>query len=193
VDKPDDFSTMREVIFRRYARLLKEEAPLPNLIVVDGGKGQISAAYSALQQLHLEEKIPLIGIAKRLEEIYRPNDPIPLYIDKKSETQRIIQHMRDEAHRFGIMHHRHKRDKNVTQTELTCIKGIGDMMAERLLTIFRSVSAVENASIEELALIIGNDKAITVYNYYRTKKQAEEEALKAQNKTGTDNIDSLPT
>jgi excinuclease ABC subunit C len=177
VEKPDDFSTMREVIKRRYRRLLKEESPLPNLIVVDGGKGQISAAYSALKELNLEDKIPLIGIAKRLEEIYRPNDAIPLYIDKKSETQRVIQHLRDEAHRFGIMHHRQRRDKSMTQTELTCIRGIGNYTAEKLLATFRSVGAIQKTSIEELAAIIGKDKATTVYNYYQAERPAEEETV----------------
>jgi excinuclease ABC subunit C len=173
VNKPDDFSTMREVIKRRYSRLLKEESLLPDLIVVDGGKGQISAAYSALKELNLEEKIPLIGIAKRLEEIYRPNDSIPLFVDKKSETQRIIQHLRDEAHRFGIMHHRQRRDKSMTQTELTCITGIGAFTAEKLLTAFRSVNTIKKASLEELTIIIGKDKATTVYNYYQTQESPE--------------------
>jgi excinuclease ABC subunit C len=175
VDKPDDFATMREVIRRRYSRLLKEEEPLPDLIVVDGGKGQISAAYSALEELALEDKIPLIGIAKRLEEIYRPNDAIPLFIDKKSETQRVIQHLRDEAHRFGIMHHRQRRDKSMTQSELTCIKGIGNTTAEKLLSVFRSVNIIKQASMEELELIIGKDKATTVYNYYQAENTFEEE------------------
>ncbi|MDR2408650.1 MAG: excinuclease ABC subunit UvrC [Bacteroidales bacterium] len=176
VDKPDDFATMREVIRRRYSRLLKEESPLPDLIVVDGGKGQISAAYSALEELGLEDKISLIGIAKRLEEIYRPNDAIPLFIDKKSETQRVIQHLRDEAHRFGIMHHRQRRDKSMTQSELTCIKGIGNTTAEKLLSVFRSVNTIKKTSLDELSLVIGKDKAVTVYNYYQTENTFEEES-----------------
>jgi excinuclease ABC subunit C len=175
VNKPDDFATMREIVKRRYSRLIREETPLPDLIVVDGGKGQVSAVYSVLEELNLEKKIPLIGIAKRLEEIYRPNDPIPLYIDKKSETQRVIQHLRDEAHRFGIMHHRQRRDKSMTQTELTCIKGIGEATAEKLLSIFRSVNAIKKTSVEELAVIIGQDKAITVYNYYHAENSSEED------------------
>ncbi|MDR1459006.1 MAG: excinuclease ABC subunit UvrC [Bacteroidales bacterium] len=175
VDKPDDFSTMKEVIRRRYSRLLKEESPLPDLIVVDGGKGQVSAAYAALKELNLENKIPLIGIAKRLEEIYRPDDTTPIFIDKKSETQRIVQHLRDEAHRFGIMHHRQRRDKSMTQTELTCIKGIGSFTAEKLLTAFRSVKVIKRASLEELTTIIGKDRATTVYNYYQIEKPSEED------------------
>ena len=168
VDKPDDFSTMAEAITRRYSRLQEEGQPLPDLIVVDGGKGQVSAAYNILKQLHLEEKIPLLGIAKRLEEIYRPNDPIPLFVDKKSETQRIIQHLRDEAHRFGISHHRKRRDKAMMQTELTHIHGIGEVIAAELLSVFRSVSVIKNASLEDLERVIGKSKAKTLYNYYHT-------------------------
>ncbi|MDR0606596.1 MAG: excinuclease ABC subunit UvrC [Bacteroidales bacterium] len=180
VDKPDDFATMKEVIKRRYGRLLKEESPFPDLIVVDGGKGQISAAYSALEELGIENKISLIGIAKRLEEIYRPNDTVPLFINKKSETQRVIQHLRDEAHRFGIMHHRQRRDKSMTQTELTCIKGIGSMTAEKLLSEFRSVNTIKKTSLEDLSFVIGKDRAIAVYNYYQTGKTSEEKEEKEE-------------
>ena len=169
VDKPDDFSTMAEAITRRYSRLQEEGSPLPDLIVVDGGKGQVSAAYNILKQLQLEDKIPLIGIAKRLEEIYRPNDPIPLFIDKKSETQRVIQHLRDEAHRFGISHHRKRRDKAMMKTELTHIQDIGDTTAAKLLSVFRSVSVIKNASLEDLERVIGKAKAGVVYNYYRMR------------------------
>ena len=168
VDKPDDFSTMAEAITRRYSRLQEEGQPLPDLIVVDGGKGQVSAAYNILKKLNLADKIPLLGIAKRLEEIYRPNDPIPLFVDKKSETQRVIQHLRDEAHRFGISHHRKRRDKAMMQTELTHIQGIGEATAANLLSVFRSVSVIKNASLEDLERIIGKSKARTLYNYYHT-------------------------
>ena len=166
--KPDDFLTMDEVITRRYRRLLREEKPLPDLIVVDGGKGQVSAAYNALKALNIEDKIPLIGIAKRLEEIHRPNDPIPLFIDKKSETQLVIQHLRDEAHRYGISHHRHRRDKALMQTELTDIYNIGGGTAAKLLSVFRSVSMIKTASMEELTEVIGKTKATILYNYYHT-------------------------
>ena len=176
VDKPDDFTTMAEVLTRRYSRLLKEEKPLPDLIVVDGGKGQVSAAYQVLKQLGLENTIPLLGIAKRLEEIYRPNDPIPLFIDKKSETQRIIQHLRDEAHRFGITHHRNKRDKDLIKTELTNIQGIGEQIAAKLLSTFRSVSVIKNASLEDLEQVIGKSKALNVYNYYHAIVSKQDEA-----------------
>jgi len=166
LDTPDDFLTMAEVISRRYSRLLSEGTPLPDLIIVDGGKGQVSAAYSVLKQLNLAEKIPLLGIAERLEEIYRPNDPIPLFVDKKSETQRVIQHIRDEAHRFAILHHRKRRDKALMKTELTNIQGVGEATAAKLLTVFRSVSVIKNAEIENLEKIVGLAKAQTIYNYY---------------------------
>ena len=166
VDKPDDFSTMAEAITRRYSRLLNEGKPLPDLIVVDGGKGQVSAAYNILKKLNLEDKISLLGIAKRLEDIYSPNDPLPLFVNKKSETQRVIQHMRDEAHRFGISHHRKRRNKAAMQTELTHIHGIGETIAANLLNVFRSVSVIKNASIEDLERVIGKAKAHTLYNYY---------------------------
>ena len=166
LDTPDDFSTMKEVITRRYSRLQSEGSPLPDLIIVDGGKGQVSAAYSVLKQLHLEEKIPLLGIAERLEEIYRPNDPIPLFVDKKSETQRVIQHIRDEAHRFAISHHRKRRDKALMKTELTNIQGVGEATAAKLLTVFRSVSVIKNAKTEDLEKVVGLARAQTIYNFY---------------------------
>ena len=168
LDTPDDFSTMAETITRRYTRLQKAGETLPDLIVVDGGKGQVSATYAVLQQMGLEDKIPLIGIAKRLEELYKPNDPVPLFVDKKSETQRVIQHMRDEAHRFGITHHRKRRNKALMQTELTNIQGIGDQLAAKLLSVFRSVSVIKNTSLEDLQKVVGVSKAVTLYNYYHT-------------------------
>jgi excinuclease ABC subunit C len=168
LDTPDDFSTMEEVISRRYSRLQAENAPLPDLIIVDGGKGQVASAYNVLKQLNLEEKIPLLGIAKRLEEIYRPNDPIPLYVDKKSETQRVIQHIRDEAHRFAISHHRKRRDKALMKTELTNIQDIGVTSAAKLLSVFRSVSVIKNAKIEDLENVVGLSRATTIYNFYHT-------------------------
>jgi len=166
LDSPDDFSTMEEVILRRYSRLQAENSPLPDLIIVDGGKGQVSAAYNVLKQLNLENKIPLLGIAKRLEEIYRPDDPIPLFVDKKSETQRVIQHIRDEAHRFAISHHRKRRDKALMKTELTNIQGIGEATAAKLLSVFRSVSVIKNAKVEDLEKVVGLVRATTIYNFY---------------------------
>ena len=149
---------MEEVIFRRYKRQLKEEQPLPQLIVVDGGKGQLSAALNSLDKLNLRGKISIIGIAKRLEEIYYPGDPLPMYLDKKSETLRIIQQLRDEVHRFGITHHRNKRDKATINTELIEIKGIGKATAEVLLKHFRSVKKIREADILEIEKVVGKPK-----------------------------------
>lgn len=162
VEGPDDFASMEEVIHRRYKRMLDEALPLPQLIVIDGGKGQLSAAVSSLEKLGLRGKIAVIGIAKRLEELYYPDDPLPLYIDKKSETLRIIQQLRDEVHRFGITHHRKRRSKGVIKTELEEIPGIGPRTAEELLRKFRSVQRIKEAPLEALAALIGEAKAIRV-------------------------------
>lgn len=164
---PDDFASMKEVFLRRYSRLLEEKSPLPDLIVVDGGKGQLSAAYEILCDLKIQDKVSIIGIAKRLEEIFKPFDSIPLYIDKKSETLRIIQHLRDEAHRFGITHHRVKREKDTIKTELTQIQGIGSVIAEKLLLHLRSVTSIKETSLEELEKIIGKAKAKIVFEHYQ--------------------------
>lgn len=163
---PDDFASMKEVMHRRYNRLINENSALPDLIVVDGGKGQLSVAYSVLKELKIEDKVAIIGIAKRLEEIFKPFDSLPLYVDKKSETLRIIQHLRDEAHRFGITHHRLKREKDTIKTELTQIKGIGAKIAEKLLLDFRSVAAIKEARLEDLAKTIGEAKAKLIFDYF---------------------------
>ena len=163
VEGPDDYASMEEVVLRRYSRLQKEDKPLPDLIIVDGGKGQLSSAVTSLKKLDLFGKIAVIGIAKRLEEIYYPNDSIPLYLDKTGETLKIIQQLRDEAHRFGITHHRLKRDKGTLKTELTSIVGIVDTMAQKLLRKFKSVKRVKLASELELAEVIGKSKAAIVY------------------------------
>lgn len=157
---------MIEAITRRYTRLLEEQQPLPDLLVVDGGKGQVSSAYEALKAMHLEQTIPLLGIAERMEEIYRPFDPIPLYVDKKSETQRVIQHMRDEAHRFGITHYRKLHEKALVQTELTNIPGIGELYAAKLLKAFRSIRVIKHTALSELEKVIGKQRAENVYNYF---------------------------
>jgi len=157
VEGIDDFATMREVVYRRYKRQKEENKPLPDLIIIDGGKGQLHAAYDALKELDLDN-IPIIGIAKRLEEIYKPNDSIPLNIDKKSPTLKLIQRARDEAHRFGITHHRKLRSKNTIKTQLTDIKGIGPKTANKLLEHFGSVENIKNAPDEELETIIGKAK-----------------------------------
>lgn len=167
VEGPDDFASMEEVVFRRYRRLLNEEEPLPQLIIIDGGKGQLSSAVKALEDLDLRGKIAIIGIAKRLEEIFYPGDSIPLYLDKKSETLKIIQQLRNEAHRFGITFHRNKRSKAALNTELESIGGIGDKTVVALLSHFRSVKRIKDASMEELASVIGIAKARIIYNHYR--------------------------
>lgn len=159
---PDDFATMNEVITRRYTRLLEEEAPLPDLIIVDGGKGQLSAATTALKTLGLYGKIPIIGIAKRLEEIYFPEDSIPLYIDKKSESLKLIQRLRDEAHRFGITKHRDKRSKNFIISQLESIEGIGKLTASKLLKHFGTVSNIYKATPEELENLMGKARATKI-------------------------------
>jgi excinuclease ABC subunit C len=170
VEGPNDFASMEEVIYRRYSRLLEEEQPLPQLIVIDGGKGQLSAALNSLEKLNLRGKISIIGIAKKLEEIFYPGDPLPLYLDKKSETLRIIQQLRDEVHRFGITHHRNKRSKGVIKTGLSDIKGIGEATAEALLRHFRSVKKIKEAQPDELIAVVGTAKGKLVYEHFRNEK-----------------------
>lgn len=170
VEGPNDFASMEEVLTRRYTRLLAENEALPQLVIVDGGKGQLSSAVKIFTQLQIIHKIQLIGIAKRLEEIFFPGDSIPLYLDKTSETLKVIQHMRDEAHRFGITHHRNQRSKHFIQTELTTIPGIGNKIAETLLTTFKTVEAVKQASIEQLSLAIGKVKAGVVFDFFRVRE-----------------------
>jgi len=166
VEGPNDFASMEEIINRRYKRLLEENSPLPQLIIIDGGKGQLSAALKSLEELGLHGKITIIGIAKKLEEIYYPNDPLPMYLDKKSETLRIIQQMRDEAHRFGIAHHRRKREKGSIKAVLTEIGGIGFSTNQVLLRKFKSVKNIQLATIEELQGVIGKAKAKIVYDHF---------------------------
>ncbi len=166
VEGPDDFASMEEVVFRRYRRLLNEDEPLPQLIIVDGGKGQLSSGVKALDTLGLRGKIAIIGIAKRLEEIYYPGDSIPLYLDKKSESLKIIQQLRNEAHRFGITFHRNKRSKTALNTELESIAGIGEKTVIELLKNFRSLKRVREASEKELADVIGASRATIVYQFY---------------------------
>ena len=162
VEGPDDYASMREIIYRRYHRLVEEQLPLPQLIVIDGGKGQLSAAVSSLEALGLRGKIAIVGIAKRLEEIYFPGDTAPLYIDKNSESLRLIQHLRDEAHRFGITHHRNRRSKGQVTSILDSIKGVGQQSRDALLHHFKSVKRIREASTEEIAEVIGMSRAIKV-------------------------------
>lgn len=172
VEGPDDFASMEEVVYRRYKRLMDEEQSLPQLIVVDGGKGQLSSALKALDKLELRGKVAIVGIAKKLEEIFYPGDNLPIYIDKRSESLKVIQHMRNEAHRFGITHHRNKRSKNALISEITQIKGIGEKTFEELIKTFKSVNGVKNASMEELSSCVGNAKAKTVYQYFHDEENA---------------------
>jgi len=166
VDGPDDFASMEEVVFRRYKRLLDEDKPLPQLIVIDGGKGQLSSALKSLEILGLRGKIAIIGIAKRLEEIYFPDDPIPMYLDKKSETLKIIQQLRNEAHRFSLTFHRNKRSKAAINSELEAIGGIGEKTANELLKNFKSVKRIKAASIEDLVNTVGMVKAKKIYENF---------------------------
>ena len=150
VEGPDDFASMKEIVGRRYHRILAENSGLPNLIIVDGGKGQLSSAVEALQELAIYGQVPIIGIAKKLEEIYYPEDPLPLHINKKSRSLLLIQHIRDEAHRFAITFHRKKRSQSVFTTELENIKGIGKSKANALLAHFKSIKKIKEADRSEL-------------------------------------------
>ena len=159
VEGPDDFASMEEVVFRRYKRLKEEEQDLPQLIVIDGGKGQLSSARKSLEKLGLEHTIAIIGIAKRLEEIYFPGDSIPIYLDKRSESLKVIQQLRNEAHRFGINHHRNRRSKNSLGTSLDGIQGIGPKTVDKLISHFGSVKRVMEATEKELSKLVGKSKA----------------------------------
>ena len=162
----DDFASMEEVVYRRYKRLLEEEQPLPQLIIVDGGKGQLSSGVKALKDLDLYGKIAIVGIAKRLEEIFFPNDSIPLYIDKKSESLKVIQHLRNEAHRFGITHHRNKRSKNAFKSELEEIPGIGEATINKLLNHFKFVKHIKTANLEQLLEVVNLKQAQSIRKFY---------------------------
>lgn len=164
---PDDYASMREVVYRRYSRLIREGESLPQLVVVDGGKGQLSAAVESLEQLGLIGKVAIIGIAKRLEEIYYPDDPVPLYLNKTSESLKIIQQLRNEAHRFGITHHRNLRSKAALGTSLTDVPGIGKATAEKLLRRFKTVSRVKSATLEELVEEVGTKRAETLKKHFK--------------------------
>jgi excinuclease ABC subunit C len=169
VEGPNDFASMEEVVFRRYKRLTEEEISLPQLVVIDGGKGQLGAALNALEKLNLRGKIAVIGVAKKLEEIYFPGDSVPLYLDKNSETLKIIQQLRDEAHRFGITFHRNKRSREFIQSELESIPGIGEKTRMALLKRFKSVENLKNQDLGQLASEIGQSKARLIFNFYKLK------------------------
>ena len=166
VEGPDDFASMREVVHRRYSRLLEENQSLPQLVIIDGGKGQLSAAFESIHELGLSEKIKLIGIAKRLEEIYFPGDSVPLYLDKRSETLKVIQQARDEAHRFGVKHHTSRRSKGAISSSLDGINGIGPKTVEQLFSTFKSIDGIKKATREELISLIGAKKADILLSHF---------------------------
>lgn len=168
VEGPNDFASMEEVVFRRYKRLLDEDQPLPQLIIIDGGKGQLSSALKSLDMLELRGKIAIIGIAKRLEELFYPEDPVPLYLDKKSETLKVIQQLRNEAHRFGITHHRDKRSKGALQTSVETIPGIGEKTMLTLIQHFKSIKRMTQATEKEISEVVGLSKAKKIVDFYKT-------------------------
>ncbi len=171
VDKPDDFASMEEVVLRRYTRLINEQRDLPQLIVIDGGKGQLSSALKSLKQLNLDKKITCIGIAKRLEEIYLPFESTPIYIDKKSESLKLIQKLRDEAHRFSLRQHRNRRDKIFLTSELEEIHGIGQKTIATLIKNFKSVNNIKKTNIDELGKVVGSKKAAFISNYFISQNE----------------------
>jgi excinuclease ABC subunit C len=171
VEGPNDFATMEEAVFRRYRRMLDESTELPQLIIIDGGKGQLGSALKSLKLLGIEKQITVIGIAKRLEELYYPGDQYPLYLDKKSETLKVIQQLRDEAHRFGITAHRRKRDKGTLATELELIEGIGKTTAEKLLKYFKSVKKIREATATELLEVVNQKQAKAITAYFNNEKK----------------------
>jgi excinuclease ABC subunit C len=170
VEGPNDFASMEEVVYRRYKRLIEEKKSLPQLIVVDGGKGQLSSTMLAIDKLNLRGQIAVIGIAKRLEEIYFPGDSVPIYINKNSESLKVIQHLRDEAHRFGITFHRNKRSKDFVTSELNSINGVGEKTVEKLLNDFKSVKIIKQQNISALSESVGKAKAQIVYTYFHSKE-----------------------
>jgi len=170
VEGPNDFASMEEVVYRRYKRMLDENQPLPQLIIIDGGKGQLSSALKSIDDLDLRGKIAIIGIAKRLEELFYPGDSVPLYLDKKSETLKIIQHLRNEAHRFGITHHRDKRSKSALQTSIETIPGIGEKTMLTLIKHFKSVKRIANATEKEISDVVGASKAKKISEFYAISK-----------------------
>ena len=165
----DDFATMEEVLYRRYHRVLEEEKPLPDLIVIDGGKGQLNAAYRTLQALHIEDKLMVVGIAERLEDIYKVGDEFPIYIDKKSEAQKLLQQVRDAVHDFGINHHRNRRSKTSIASVLDTAPGIGPVLKKKLLTTFKSVKRIREANEVDIAAVIGPKKAKDLFAYLHNK------------------------
>lgn len=175
---PNDYATMEEAVYRRYKRVLAEEKTLPQLIVIDGGKGQLGAAIKSLKKLQIDKQVTVISIAERLEEIYYPGDPYPLHLDKRSETLKVIQHLRDEAHRFGITFHRKQRSRNTFKTVLTEIPGIGKTTAEKLLTKYRSVAKIKETAPEELADLLNKKQLNALLSYFQEEEQKKRKDLK---------------
>jgi excinuclease ABC subunit C len=171
VEGPNDYASMEEVVYRRYKRILEEKTDLPQLIVIDGGKGQLASAYKSIHKLGLSEKITVIALAKKLEEIFFINDPVPLYLDKNSYTLKLLQQIRDEAHRFGISFHRQKRNKSVSSSELMAIEGIGENTLKKLYHFFKNIDNIKKASLAELENIIGNNKANMVFKYFHDQNK----------------------
>jgi excinuclease ABC subunit C len=166
VEGPDDFASMREILHRRYSRLLAEGAELPDLIIVDGGKGQLSSAYGVLKELGIDKQVPIVGLAKRLEEVFYPGDPIPYYLSRTGEPLKVVCHIRDEAHRFGITFHRQKRNNSLITSELDSINGIGEKSRNALLKHFKSVRRIKEATLEELASVVGTSRATVIRNHF---------------------------
>jgi excinuclease ABC subunit C len=166
VEGPDDFASMEEVVFRRYRRMLEEGSSLPQLIIVDGGKGQLGSAVNALNDLGITDRVTIIGIAKRLEEIFYPGDPVPLYLDKNTPSLKLIQHLRNEAHRFGITFHRDKRSKGALVSDLDGIQGVGPKSVEALMSNFKSLSGVKAASFQQLEEVVGAKRATAIINHF---------------------------
>lgn len=171
VEGPNDFASMEEVVYRRYKRVMEENEPLPQLIIIDGGKGQLSSALKSIDALGLRGKVAIIGIAKRLEELFYPGDSVPLYLDKKSETLKVIQHLRNEAHRFGITFHRDKRSKSALNSSMETIPGIGEKTMQALILHFKSVKRLKLATLNEISQIIGVSKAKKIYDFYNSSAE----------------------
>ena len=171
VDGPNDFASMKEVVHRRYSRLLDEQKALPDLVVIDGGKGQLSAAVEVLQNLGILNQLTVIGIAKRLEEIYFPGDPVPLHINKKSESLKVIQQIRNEAHRFAITFHRDRRSQDFTVSELANIQGVGKKSSDKLLTHFKSTKRIAESSLEDLVHVVGSKNGGIVFTYFHASDE----------------------
>jgi excinuclease ABC subunit C len=166
---PDDFASMEEVVYRRYKRLKEENESLPQLIIIDGGKGQLGAALKSLERLELRGQLAIVGIAKRLEEIFFPGDSLPLYLDKRSESLKVVQFLRNEAHRFGITHHRNQRSKSAITSELDTIEGIGPKTKEQLMLQFKTISSIKKATKESLISCIGKAKGELIFQFFNGK------------------------